>query len=835
MKTEAPTTTTTEVKTAANNTANILLVDDEAGNLEVLKAVLDAPELHLVCVQTPEAALLALMQHEFACIVLDIQLPTMSGLELAQLIKTRKRNKDIPIIFLTAFFQEDIHVLQGYHAGAVDYLTKPLNPDILKSKVRVFVNLFLTTCALTVANNSLEYEIIQRRKAEEALREANNELASRVESKSAELDLTEKRYRQVVHSLPGAVYTIDIEGRVTLYNDAAVNLWGRRPEIGRDLWCGSFKTFNPDGSPLPLEEGPMAVTLKTGHSVRGREIIIERPDGTRRNVLPYPEPIRDIHDNIIGGVNMLVDITELKQSEELARRLAAIVESSDDAIISKNMQGIVMSWNRGAEQLFGYSAAEMLGQSIALLIPADRIDEEPYILARIARGEGINHYETIRRHKDGTLRQISLTVSPIKNADGNVIGASKIARDISERNRIEQELKTALQKVVEASRAKDDFLATLSHELRTPLNPVLLIASEAVNDRELPPGVLMNFDTIRKSVELEARLIDDLLDLTSITRGKINLEKQFLDVRHVLDDVVTNLQEDIHQKQIVLDLKLKALRHRVYADAARLQQIFLNLIKNAIKFTPAGGQITVSSEVRDERLFIAITDTGIGMTPEEIARLFTAFSQGNHANKNNAHRFGGLGLGLAISKKLAEFHSGQIHAKSEGINLGSTFTVEIPLAQPAENDAKKSANRPPSSLTEWPAKTSEIRILLVEDHVPTCTALTQLLLRRKFKVSTATSIAEARHLVNQESFNLLISDIGLPDGTGYELMEELRKRFKLKGIALTGYGMEQDVARSKQAGFMAHLTKPVRIDSLDNALKTILAGESPETTSSKSN
>jgi len=558
-----------ETKPAAD-AVSVLLVDDEKRNLDVLESILGPLELRLVCAMTPEEALLSLVHEEFACIVLDIHMPSMSGLELARLIKTRKRSQCIPIIFLTAYFLDEKDVLQGYGAGAVDYLTKPINPHILKSKVSVFVDLFRTARALGAANGALEMVIAQRKAAEETLRKNNTELEARVQ---------------------------------------------------------------------------------------------------------------------------------------------------------------------------------------------DRV----------------------------------------------------------------QELKRAHDELLAASRAKDDFLAMLSHELRTPLNPILLIASEAASDRELPPRVRTDFDTIRKNVELEARLIDDLLDLTRITRGKIMLEKRFLNVHPIVEEAIATMREEVDAKQIRLNLKLNAARQTVFADALRVQQIFLNLIKNAVKFTPAGGQITVDSSEIEDKLVIRVADTGIGMLPEEISGIFTAFSQGHHAGNGGTQRFGGLGLGLAISQRLAEFHSGKIYATSAGRDQGSTFSVELPFAEAAEekeNSLDELADPQPDSRAEG----SGLRILLVEDHEPTRIALTQLLLRRHFKVSTAATLAEARNLASTQRFRVLISDLGLPDGNGCELMAEFGTRFNVQGIALTGYGMEQDVARSQQAGFATHLVKPVRVACLDQALIAILNG-----------
>jgi PAS domain S-box-containing protein len=799
---------------------NILLVDDEPRNLAVLESILATPDLRLVCATSPDEALLALVNTEFACIILDVQMPAMNGLELARLIKTRKRNQHIPIIFLTAYFMEEKDILQGYGAGAVDYLTKPINPQILRSKVGVFVELFRSTHALAAANAALENEINQRKKAEEALLRSNNDLEERVRERTEELMFTEKRYREVVYGVPIAIYTVDGEGRITLYNQAAVTLWGREPDLEKDRWCGSYKVIGIDGTTLGDEAYPISEAMRTGRGVQGQEVIVERPDGTRRNVLPYPEPFFDDQGKVVGAVNMLVDITERKHSEEAARRLAAIVESSDDGIMSMDLKGIITSWNDSARRIFGFRAEEVVGKPITTIVPTERLDEETDILNSIRRGEPVHHYETVRLCKDGRLVEISLSVSPIKDADGRIIGASKISRDITEQKRAQAELKKAHEETVAALRAKDDFLATLSHELRTPLNPVLLIASDAINNRELPPRVRTDFDTIRKNIEMEARLIDDLLDLTRIARGKIILEKRHLKVRQVLQDAIEQEREMINQKGISLEVLFHAEEDSVFGDAVRLQQIFWNLLNNAVKFTPPGGKISIETASRQNKVVVKIADTGLGMTPEEMSRIFVAFSQGAHAGEPNGRRFGGLGLGLAIAQKLAEFHSGRIVATSEGRERGSIFIVELPLSQSVGRDGEPRNEVPPT--VKVAPRHQGVRILLVEDHEPTRMSLARLLMHRSFEVLTAASLAEARALAQSKEFHLLISDIGLPDGNGYDLMVELNKQRPVKGIALTGYGMEHDVARSQQAGFVAHLTKPVGIQSLELALTAAL-------------
>lgn len=966
---------TTVVQRPELDPVNILLVDDESRNLDALESVLEPVKgLRLFRALRAEDALLALLHNEFACIVLDIQMPGMSGLELARHIKARRRNQHIPIIFLTAFFLDEKDIITGYGVGAVDYLTKPINPEILKSKVGAFADLFRTARALAAANAALETEVTHRKNAEEALRQVNNSLEAVVRERTSELRLSQERYEQVVRNLPVAVYTTDAGGIITLYNETAAELWGRHPKIGEESWCGSYRIFHPDGTEMSPDECPMALTLKTGEPVRGHEIIIERSDGVRRSVLPYPTPIRDSLGRISGAVNLLLDVTERNLALLMTQRFAAIVESSDDAIVGKDINGIINSWNHGAERIFQYKAGEVIGKPIMILIPPERHSEEKEILAKVGRGEQMKHFETIRRRKDGRLIDLSLTISPIKDANGRVIGASKIARDITERKRnerqqhalfalvarvnsapslsemcdaaletiiqcqdadraallltdsqgmmmrfkawrglsdeyrraveghspwkpgeapkplaiediaranLDDELKTVIEKegihslafipisyekrllgklmlyfnaphlfaedelkpaqtiasqiafaiereyvsqqlkrandeLLAASRAKDDFMATLSHELRTPLNPVLLLASDAMNNRDLPPRVRADFNTIRKNIEMEARLIDDLLDLTRIARGKIILEKHFVNLRTVLTDAVAQVREEMNQKKLRLELRLKAAQHTVFADSVRLQQIFWNLLKNAVKFTPEGGQVTLETELAGDKLHTKISDTGIGMTDEELAGIFKAFAQGEHATVNG-HRFGGLGLGLSISQKLTELHSGKIVAASEGRDKGSTFTVELPLATAAEGNGQVGApSGPEDSHREKSARS--IRILLVEDHEPTRTTLASLLARRRYDVLAAATMEEARTLAKKHNFDLLITDIGLPDGNGYDLMNELGKENPLRGIALTGYGMEHDVARSENAGFDAHLTKPVRIQSLEAAL-----------------
>jgi PAS domain S-box-containing protein len=377
-----------------------------------------------------------------------------------------------------------------------------------------------------------------------------------------------------------------------------------------------------------------------------------------------------------------------------------------------------------------------------------------------------------------------------------------------------------------ASRAKDDFLAALSHELRTPLNPVLLLASDSAVNPDYPIAAREAFRSIEKNALLEARLIDDLLDLTRIEHGKLSLEMLAFDVHGALKDALATVEPDAVDRRITLHVYLRSPVGMLTGDSARLQQVFWNVLKNAVKFTPVGGEIWTSTrlEAATNEIVIEIRDTGIGMEATEVARVFGAFSQGDHADQKSSHRFGGLGLGLAISRKLVELHSGRIEATSAGKNQGSTFTIYLPLL-PATHQVPRTGhsggdgNVAPSEAVYVP---SVRRILLVEDHEPTRVPLARLLTRRGYEVQMAATCGTALEEASKGRFDLVLSDIGLPDGDGFELMRKLRDLYGLKGIALTGYGMEEDVLRSGKSGFVAHLTKPISVVVLDRALADVL-------------
>jgi signal transduction histidine kinase/CheY-like chemotaxis protein len=370
-----------------------------------------------------------------------------------------------------------------------------------------------------------------------------------------------------------------------------------------------------------------------------------------------------------------------------------------------------------------------------------------------------------------------------------------------------------------ASQAKDRFLAVLSHELRTPLSPVLAVAGLWRDDPSLPPDLREDLRMVERNIHLEARLIDDLLDLTRIAQGKIQLHVEAVDVHGVLRHVVSMFRDDFQAKGLSLTMELEARRCNAWADPARLRQVFLNLVANAVKFTPQGGSVTVRSRSDGRILSVEVSDTGVGIDEAVLPRLFNAFEQGERAV---TRRFGGLGLGLSIAKSLVEMHRGRIRASSAGPGRGATFVVEMEAVEALDDEGEATPSAA-SARTDAAAGTGEdsdaVRVLLVEDHADTRQVLVHLLTASGCAVTAAGSVAEARQAVDCGSFDVLVSDIGLPDGTGIDVMCYVRDRQPVSGIALTGFGQEADRTRTREAGFQAHLTKPVDFRTLLRAIQ----------------
>ncbi|MBB5038536.1 PAS domain-containing protein [Prosthecobacter dejongeii] len=409
----------------------------------------------------------------------------------------------------------------------------------------------------------------------------------------------------------------------------------------------------------------------------------------------------------------------------------------------------------------------------------------------------------------------------LRDERGEIVRWYGTSTDIHDVVKAEEAARQARAEAERASRAKDEFLAALSHELRTPLTPVLMAVEDLCEDPALPGTVRETLRMMQRNVSLEARLIDDLLDLTRITHGKMVLRLQEGDAHALLGHALEIARDEAQAKGLVITLALDATLTQIRCDAARIQQVFWNLLKNAVKFTPTKGSIAIRSYDEEDSLVLEIVDSGIGIPADKLERIFRPFEQ---AGLTNDHRFGGMGLGLSISKAIVDMHEGSIVAESEGADQGALFRVRLPATRgneiPSPGDESEGGD---STAKPDPTSASSLRLLIVEDHEPTLAVLSRLLKRAGYQVISATCIAQAEVLAANQKLDFVVSDIGLPDGTGIELMRSLKAQYGLRGIALTGYGMEEDQRQAYDAGFVAHLTKPVEFAQLRRLLAEMAA------------
>lgn len=495
--------------------------------------------------------------------------------------------------------------------------------------------------------------------------------------------------------------------------------------------------------------------------------------------------------------------------------LAAIVDSTDDAVISKDLNSVVTSWNKGAEQVFGYTRGEAVGQSILFLIPPSRQDEEQAIITRIKAGQRVDHFETVRRRKDGRLIDVSVTISPIRNASGTVIGASKIARDITnvkrvalEREQLLESERLARAQAEHANRMKDDFIATVSHELRTPLNAIVGWVEVLRMSRDQPGEVAHSIEVIERNARMQAQLIDDLLDLGRITSGKMTLNVEPVDIGSIVRQAVASVQHAADLKHIEVKSILHDGREGMMGDVKRLQQAVWNLLTNAIKFTPAHGKVLVTVRRTNSHLAIAVSDTGRGIDPEFLPHVFERFRQ---ADASTTRQHGGLGIGLALVKQLVELHAGSVRAASAGPGQGATFTILLPVAiAHVDRAAPGVPGEVPTVVVQ--GDLTGIRVLAVDDDRDSLEILRRILAARNASVCTAASVDEALATFERFSPDVILSDIGMPLRDGYDLIREIRTRPRggmVPAAALTALARSGDRMRALQAGFQTHVAKPV--------------------------
>jgi PAS domain S-box-containing protein len=605
----------------------VLLVDDNFAKRVALKAVLAPLGLPVVEAESGLAALRCVMAQDFAVILLDVRMPTMDGFETAARIRQRKQSEMTPIIFVTAFGTSEAKRADHYSEGAVDFIVAPVDPDELRAKVTVFANLFARAAQLASDTSAIESSANQLR----VLTDVAPIGIFQTDGSNCYV-YTNPRWSEITGILAG---------------DALGRPWEQVIDSGR--WTPTMAELSEDWeSTLEL----------------ARHFEIPRSDGSSRIVFVNAVSIPDVDGDRGGWVGTVADVTAEANAEAAALHFRAVVESSHDAIISKDLSGIITSWNGGAKRLFGYSADEAIGMSIAMVMPPGHDDEPTEVLSRAPFGELADDYETVRMRKDGTLVDVALMASPILGPHMGVVGTSIIARDISDRRRIEL--------------LKDEFLALVSHELRTPLSSIVahieLLLDDSLTDTQLRRQFTEVID--RNSVRLE-RLVGDLLFVAQLESADLTLSMTTVDIVAVAADAIEAAVPRAMQQGVDVVL---VVNHRVaplIGDPGRLGQAIDNLVSNAIKYSPDGGEVSVRIESTTEECTIEVGDHGMGIGLDEQIHLFDRFFRASAAV--NLH-IQGVGLGLSIVKRIVDGHGGQVSVSSEP-GRGATFRMALPVSQ----------------------------------------------------------------------------------------------------------------------------------------------------------
>jgi len=623
----------------------------------------------------------------------------------------------------------------------------------------------------------------------------------------------------LIQNLPFAIYACDSDGFITHFNKAAEILWGRTPEIGKDSWCGSFQIFQLDGAPQPLDTCPMAIAIKEAREVYGHELIIERPDGSRRHVKPYPSALFDADGNVIGAVNMVEDITDQRLASQYVRSL---IEASIDPLITINVEGKIMDMNEAMVEITGASREKLKGDDFSKYFEDPQ--EERKIYNEIFKKGFVKDYPLTML--DGKLTDVLFNGSVYKDESGNVKGAVVVARDITEHKRIEKELneaivfaelattfaeaakekaETATQIAVDAVKSKQQFLSNMSHEIRTPMNAIIGF-TKVVLKTELSAKQKEYLTAIKISGDSLIVLINDILDLAKVDAGKMTFEKVPFNLALSISAMLHLFEPKIQEKNIEL---VKIYDNRIpkmlLGDPVRLHQIILNLVSNAVKFT-AQGKITVSVNMISEddaqvTIEFIVADTGIGIKESKIKSIFGDFQQ---ATSGTSRLYGGTGLGLAIVKHLVEPQGGTLSVKSK-INEGTSFSFTLSFQK---TDIQVEADM---EILDIDDEFKNIKVLVVEDI-----ALNQLLMKTildefGFERDIASNGKIAIEKLQAKSFDIILMDLQMPEMNGFEATEYIRKTLnsKIPIIALTADVTTVDLAKCRDAGMNDYIAKPV--------------------------
>ncbi len=643
-------------------------------------------------------------------------------------------------------------------------------------------------------------DLTERRLAEENARRLVQEEAARkaAEESAQVIDRQREQLHVTLASIGDAVIVTDNQSGVTFLNAVAEELTGWRLDeaVGQPI-KRVFHIINEESR--EVVENPVSKVFQEGRVVglANHTVLLAR-DGREFPIEDSGAPIRGKDQAVGGAVLVFRDVTEARKALQNRIHLAAIVESSDDAIIGLSLDGTITSWNRGAKRLYGYTAAEVVGQPSSILAPSDHPDEQQTILERIKRGEFIEHYETVRVRKDGRRVDVALTISPIHNPVGKIIGASKIARDITSRK--------------EEDRRRNEFLALLAHELRNPMAPLrngLEVMRLAGND---PKAVEQARSMMERQLQHLVRLVDDLLDVSRISRGKLKLRKERIPLAAVVSHALEVCEALVKESGDELTVTLPKEQVYVDADKIRLAQSLCNLLSNAVKYSDPGSKIWLTVQREGNEAVIHVKDTGVGIPPHLLPRVFDLFWQVDRSLEKSQ---GGLGVGLTIVKRLIEMHGGKVEAHSEGEGMGSEFVVHLPLVKPLtpEQSVEKSGQLSSSS--------GRRRVLIVDDNVDAANSLAMVLRAMDHDVQTAHDGFAGLEAAAAFHPDLILLDIGMPRLNGYDVCRRIREQpwaQRVAIFALTGWGQEEDKRRSHESGFNGHLVKPVEPATLDKLL-----------------
>jgi PAS domain S-box-containing protein len=777
---------------------NILLVDDNPNNLIALEAILESLGHNLIRAYSGKEALECVLKDEFALILLDVQMPDMDGFETAVLIKEFEKSRHIPIIFLTAIYQDNNYKTKGYSVGAIDYLTKPIEREALLAKVEAFANLF----------------------------KQQQEVKQRKEKKEREAELVRQQIINILESIPECFIAFDNEWKCTYINRHAEqilekereeciskNIWEVFPKAVRNIFYKKYYRVVSEKKPLEIE-------------------VFYEPLDKWIEVRSYPYS---------DGVSIYFrDITKRKHIEQALReseeRFRIATESAELGTWDYNPITNKLTWSDQCKEMFGVSPDTEINYDVftTCLHPKDREQTHQAIelaLSSDSKGEYKAEYRIVRL-QDGIERWVSARGRAFFNEIGQPVRFIGTVLDITNRKRVEEERlrllaleKKAKEEAEAANRLKDEFLATCSHELRTPLTSILgwvrLLENNNLDEITYRKAVA----TIVRNAKLQAQIVDDLLDISRMVTGKIKLQVESVDIVSIINSAVESISLAADAKEIIIQVIYDSGIGSFFGDPNRLHQIFWNLLSNAVKFTPRQGRVEVKLEQVASHIEIRVSDTGKGISSEFLPYVFERFRQ---ADSSITRAYGGLGLGLTIVRQLVELHGGSVEAFSRGENKGSTFTVKLPLLgvrlEPGNSESIRLSDMSDTK-AEFPQLIS-LRVLVIDDDLDTLGMLTMILEQCQAEVKATTSAAEALEILERWLPDIIVSDIGMPITDGYELIRQIRRLEPERGggipaIALTAYTKEEEKQVALEVGFNSHIPKPIEPVFLINTIAEV--------------